>query len=109
MGFTITDQMLTFDFQADAGTYGVHALVQAGSGSDDSFWVRSNGGTWIRWNKITNSPNFVWDQVHNSDNGALPVIFNLVQGTNTFDIALREDGASVDKVYITSTVIEIRK
>ncbi|EAR01119.1 hypothetical protein FB2170_10116 [Maribacter sp. HTCC2170] len=98
-----TDQMVTFDFQADAGTYSVHALVQASTGADDSFWVRSNGGTWIRWNKITNSPTFVWDQVHDSDNSSQPVIFNLAQGSNTIDIALREDGASLDKIYITST------
>ena len=98
-----TDQYVRFGFEANAGLYSVHALVQAATSADDSFWVRANAGMWIRWNDITKSTAFVWDQVHNSDNGNQAVTFNLTQGLNVIDIAMREDGAALDKLYVTST------
>jgi SprB-like repeat protein/type IX secretion system substrate protein len=83
-----------------SGAYNIFARVKAPSGNDDSFWVRVNDGNWIKWNNIESSSSFVWDQVHDSNNGNIPVAFYLEAGSNTIDFAYREDGTMLDKVYI---------
>ncbi len=85
-----------------SGPYNIFARVMAPSTSDDSFWVRANNGNWIKWNNIEPSSNFIWDQVHDSDNSDLLISFFLEAGTNTIDFAYREDGVKLDKVYISS-------
>ena len=91
-----------FHFEvSQAGAYKVFGRVRAPNGGDNSFWVRANGGTWVRWNDIAASGNFIWDQVHDNNNGNAPVSFNLVAGANTVDFAYREDGTALDKVYVT--------
>ena len=99
--------MITFSFDvSQAGAYKVFALIQATSGTADSYWVRANGGTWQRWNKInagSYSINFQWSQVGNwiSGGSAVPVTFNLVAGTNTIDFSRREKNTNLDKIFIT--------
>lgn len=98
-----TGSMVSFQFQADAGSYSVHALIKVNSLAGDSFWVRVNSGSWVRWNGMSLSPNFAWHRVFDTDNGNQPVTFNLVDGTNTLDIAHREANTGLDKIYITRT------
>ncbi len=84
-----------------SGAYNIFARVKAPGGSDDSFWVRVNGGTWVKWNNIEQSNLFIWDQVHDNNNGNTPVAFYFNEGTNTIDFAYREDGAAIDKIFIS--------
>ncbi|UJH67036.1 PKD domain-containing protein [Allomuricauda sp. SCSIO 65647] len=98
-----TDNWVTFTFNASQGTYSVYGLVSAPSGSNDSFWVRANGGTWVKWNSIPGSAAFSWHQVWDNDNGDAIVTFDLLNGTNTIDIANREQGTGLDKLYVTDT------
>jgi len=94
------DTYVSFSFVADAGTYDVYGLVRATNGGDDSFWVRANGGAWIKWNSIPRSSAFSWQQVFDSDSGNALVSFDLLQGNNVIDFANREDGTPLDKVYV---------
>ena len=98
------DDYVRFNFEvSEAGDYKVFGRVVAPSGSDNSFWVRANGGTWVKWNGIQGSSSFVWDQVHDNNNSNTPVTFALNQGANTVDFAYREDGTKLDKVFVTLT------
>ncbi|MCB0853126.1 MAG: putative Ig domain-containing protein, partial [Bacteroidetes bacterium] len=100
---------VTFTFDVtDAGAYKVFARIQSTSGSDDSYWVRANGGTWQEWNKINSGSYgafFQWSQVGNWTSGccATPVTFNLVQGSNTIDFSWREPNTNLDKIFVTLT------
>ncbi len=87
---------------AQAGDYIVWGRVIATNGGNDSFWVRIDGGTWIRWNEIAKGSIWQWDEVHDADNGKQVVTFNLSAGNHTLDIAFREDGTLLDKLFITN-------
>ncbi len=46
---TDPEDLVTFSFSLNtAGTYKVYARASTSDGSDDSFWVRANSGSWIR-------------------------------------------------------------
>ncbi|MGB3801515.1 MAG: MopE-related protein [Lewinella sp.] len=81
---------------AESGTYKLFARIGAPSGTEDSFWVRINGGDWFRWSRglvRTSGTELAW----NTYPGAEPM---LTGGTNTIDFAYREDGAILDKIYL---------
>ena len=81
---------------AEAGTYRLFGRVATPSKHDDSFWVRVNGSPWFRWWQGFNKDgNFHWHEV--GDNA-----FELQDGINTVEVAYREDGASLDKIMLTS-------
>ncbi len=84
-----------------AGSYKIYGRIKAPNGSDDSFWVRANNGTWYQWNNLATITSWAWRQVHDSNNGDAPVLFTLAAGSNTIDFAYREDGAQLDKIFIT--------
>ncbi len=69
---------------------------------DDSFWVRMDGGSWIRWNEVALGSSWHWDEAHNSDAGDAVVTFNLAAGSHTLTFAYREDGARLDRLLITN-------
>ena len=89
---------VTFTAQIPAGdSYQLFARIQAASGSDDSFWVRVNGGNWIKWwQGLETGAAFAWREVLGSP-------FALPAGQVTIDVAYREDGALLDKLLITTT------
>jgi len=93
-------------------TYNV--TIPAGEGGDyllwghaytpngrDSFWVRVDGGTWVKWNGIPAASGWTWDEVHDSDNGGATVNFNLAPGNRTIEIGCREPEANLDALYLT--------
>ncbi len=83
---------------ADARTYQVYARVRASNYSNDSFWVRIDGGPWSQWNVVPLAGNgFAWRQV-----SVLSPSFT-AGSTHTLDIAYREDGADLDKLYLTTS------
>ncbi|MDN5217517.1 fibronectin type III domain-containing protein [Fulvivirgaceae bacterium BMA12] len=97
------DDHLSFTFNiVNTGNFKVWGRALTTSANDDSFWVRMDGGSWIKWNSIP-SGSWQWDDVHDSDNSGTAVTFNLTAGSHTFDIALREVGAKLDKLYISDT------
>ena len=95
--------VVTFNFTATSGEYKVYALVKAPTRYDDSFWIRVNGASWLKWNRIPGNDSFNWHQVHNGNNVTDLVSFNLQEGNNTIEISNREDGVSLDKLYLTKT------
>lgn len=80
--------------QPDA--YRLHARIKAPSGGDDSYWVRVNGGNWIKWWQGLQTNAFAWREVLGSP-------FNLAAGTVRIDFAYREDGTLLDKLYLTNS------
>lgn len=94
---------LTYEIDIDStGDYEIFGRVIAPTVDDDSFWVRVNAGTWYRWNNLSVNATWTWLQVWDSDNGDTPLSWNLIEGTTArIDIAYREDGTQLDKLYIT--------
>ncbi|HHM21278.1 MAG TPA: hypothetical protein ENJ20_04565, partial [Bacteroidetes bacterium] len=102
---TPTNQTEYIRFSVDvttAGSYKIFARTIATHTGNDSWWVRANGGSWVKYNGITQSGNWGWYQVHDADNGYNPVTFALNAGTNTIDFGRRED-CKLDKIFITQT------
>jgi Glycosyl hydrolases family 28 len=94
---------VTVDFSVSAaGSYKVWARVIAPTVEDDSFWVRMDGGAWIKWNEVSLGSSWHWDEAHNSDAGDAGVTFNLAAGSHTLTFAYREDGARLDRLLITN-------
>ncbi len=83
----------TFDV-SESGTYTVWARVITPNGTDDSFWLQMDGGSWFMWNNIGPTSNWAWEQAQS---------YSLSSGNHTFTVAYREDGAQLDKLYITNS------
>ncbi|WP_289039705.1 malectin domain-containing carbohydrate-binding protein [uncultured Zobellia sp.] len=92
---------IRFNFSVEEGTYRLYALVDTPTGDTDSFWVRANNGPWLKWNYILGGNGFNWRQLHDKERRTVFVTFNLNEGNNTIDFAHREQGAKLDKIYIT--------
>lgn len=94
-----TSQIAVFNFQAIPGTYKVWIRMRhPDTIEDDSFWLRMNGGEWIRWNMIAygkNATDFHWDVNKET--------FSLLPGSNTFEVGIRENGAELDMVYLSNS------
>lgn len=89
----------TFNIK-EAGSYILWGRTFVPTADDDSFWVLMDSGDWAKWNNIVGGPSWYWDEVHNSDIGQV-VNYNLDAGDHTLKIAYREDGAGLDKLYLT--------
>ena len=74
----------------------LYARVDAPSPSDDSFWVRLDDGEWYPWTSINHSDEgYQWNR--------LPVpLYGKNHLLSTLTIAYREDGAKLDRIYLTS-------
>lgn len=89
-----------------AGSYEVYVRSIAPNSSSDSYWVRANNGSWVRYNFV-NAPSYPtsysWDQVGDWISGSdnTPVSFNLSVGNNTIDFAYRENDIKFDKAFVT--------
>ena len=88
---------IRFDFEVDkTGTYKLFARIRARNNESDSYWVRTNGGSWYKWSSgIDQTGNPVWNR--------LPISLNLRAGGNTVDFAYREPGTELDKIYVTAS------
>ncbi len=88
----------------EAGTYKIWGRAIATTGGGDSFWVRVDGGSWIKWNQIAGgtATNWTWDDVHNTDNSGQVMSYTLSAGSHTLEIGDREAGTKLDKWLITN-------
>ncbi|WP_238749487.1 PKD domain-containing protein [Neolewinella maritima] len=76
------------------GFYRIAARVAAAGSSSDSYWVRVNDGSWYNWSSgIAAGGEFQWN--------LRPGEEYFFEGTNTIDVALREAGAQLDKIYLS--------
>lgn len=77
------------------GRYYMYARVRATNAQSNSFWFRVNGGGWFEWYQdIIVGDDFNWNSV-------LGITFNLNEGTNVIEFAYREDGAALDKIFLS--------
>jgi uncharacterized repeat protein (TIGR03806 family) len=91
----------TYTVSVAAGTYKLWGRVLTPNADDDSFWVSVDNGSFVKWNGTPNSSSWVWDDVHNSDASNAVVTYALTAGTHTITFANREDGARLDRLYLT--------
>jgi O-glycosyl hydrolase len=97
-----SDDHIIYTFNiSETGSYILWGRTYVPNADDDSFWVLMDSGNWIKWNSIRGGPSWQWDEVHDSDNGGQVVNYNLEAGDHTLTIAYREDGAGLDKLYLT--------
>jgi uncharacterized repeat protein (TIGR02543 family) len=91
------------------GTYYIFArtLINAVGNNNNSYWVRLNGGTWIKFNDIPSNANWVWNVVWNSDVSQAPLAFNLIAGVNTIDFGMRETATKTDKILIKTNTTPV--
>ncbi|CAM3349071.1 T9SS type A sorting domain-containing protein [Zobellia roscoffensis] len=98
---TDEDSSIRFDLSVEEGTYNLYALVDTPTGDNDSFWVRANNGPWLKWNYILGGNGFNWRQLHDKERRSVFVTLDLNEGNNTIVFAHREQGAKLDKIYVT--------
>ena len=92
---TRSSDHISFTFNVnESGIYTLSARVIAPSPDDDSFWIRMDTGAWFMWNSINPSTSWIWDTSQS---------YNLNPGTHILSVAYREDGAKLDKLYITNS------
>ncbi len=84
-----------------AGSYKVWGRVIARTDEDDSFWVRMDSGSWIKWNEVALGENWHWDFVHDDVNNTQPITFSLSAGAHTLCVAYREDDTRLDVLVVT--------
>lgn len=87
----------TFDVE-ESGTYNLFARVICPTADDDSFWIKMNNGSFAMWNGIS-APSWQWHR--------FPSGFSLSKGAHTLTIGYREDGAKLDKLWLTKYQIDI--
>lgn len=88
----------TFDV-TESGTYTLYCRVICPSPNDDSFWLSMDGGGFSMWNGIEGSSSWIWTPYTST--------FDLSTGSHTLTIAYREDGARLDKLWLTSAPADI--
>jgi hypothetical protein len=87
------DKSIEFSFSVvDNGTYSVIARINCPSYDDDSFWVKMDNGEYQVFNMLKNSG---WEWIKFDD-------YALAEGEHSLFIAYREDGALLDKIFISN-------
>ncbi len=100
---TDMNDYLVYNFYVpESGNYKIWGRVLAPSADDDSYWVKVDNDAWTLWNGIVGSSSWQWDDVHDQSNEN-PMVYALDTGYHNLSICYREDGAAIDKFYITNT------
>jgi hypothetical protein len=98
-----TDGVASYIIQLPStGSYKIWGRVRSPTTSNDSFWVRLDGGTWLQWNNITPGADWHWEPVH--DTGAMDAVklYDLKAGQHTLNFAYRESGTDLDQFLLTT-------
>ena len=77
-----------------AGTYNLFLLSNGPDGGSDSFWVSVDSGADFQ---VTTGSGTAWDWKKPS------TTFTLAVGTHRVYVKVREDGARVDKLYLSTS------
>ncbi len=97
-----TSAYLTYVLDIDStGKYKVFGRIIAATDTTESYWIRANGGTWYKWDSLSVNTSWTWLQVEDSVGDTL-LTFQLDSGVNRIDLAYREDGVQLDKLFITA-------
>jgi hypothetical protein len=92
---------LVFENPGSAATFTIWARVIAPTDGDDSFWLKMDNGSAIKWNGMPLGNTWHWVQVK-ADGVSTPAQFSLATGSHTLKVAYREDGTKLDAFIITS-------
>lgn len=88
--------LITYKFDiSESGSYTLFLRVICPNANDDSFWLKIDNGAFTSWNNIGPSTSWQWF--------AYPSAYNLSAGTHTLTIGYREDGAKLDKLWISNS------
>ncbi|MBN1926120.1 MAG: T9SS type A sorting domain-containing protein [Prolixibacteraceae bacterium] len=91
--------LLTYSFDIEeAGTYNFYARVLCPNANDDSFWIKMDNGSYAMWNNIAAGE---WQWVPYTSG------FSLNKGSHTLTIGYREDGAKLDKIWISKITADV--
>ncbi|HKK61266.1 MAG TPA: T9SS type A sorting domain-containing protein [Bacteroidales bacterium] len=94
------DGLLKYTFDVEvSGEYILYARVICPNANDDSFWIKMDNGSFEMWNNIAPSTEWTWDRFSST--------YNLTKGKHTLTIGYREDGALLDKLWLTNFETEI--
>ena len=77
-----------------AGYYNIYARVQCPTWDDDSYWVKMDNGNFSFANGLQCGNMWEWKSLFAG---------NLTVGEHTFTIGCRENGAMIDKLFITTS------
>lgn len=94
---TPVSDLITYNFEVNSsGTFTLFARVGAAvsTSNDDSFYFKIDNGAWYTFNAVMNTTALRWYRMTTA---------NLEPGTtHTITVCYREDGAKLDKLYITN-------
>lgn len=97
-----TNDLLLYTFHLnESGNYRLWGRVLAPSADDDSYWIKMDNDDWVMWNGIEGGSTWQWDDVHSYSDS--PIVYTLDTGYHTLSVCYREDGAAIDKFYLTNT------
>lgn len=96
---TSSSKMVKFQFLiTQAAEYDLYTRILVNNNINNSFWVRINNGTWIKFSDIPRKAAFQWVHVYDNNSNGIPVTYNFAAGFHTIDIAVMEDGTKLDKL-----------
>ncbi|QLH82019.1 hypothetical protein [Halosimplex pelagicum] len=89
-----------YTFSVDESTdYSIWARIRAPDNSSDSMYVSIDGGSFTTWHWDVDTygdGSWNWDDVFDGSTQSLS------SGSHTIEVAYREDGAELDRLYVTS-------
>ena len=93
-----------FEFDVVRGTYSVFGRVHTARGhrgSQDSLWVRVDGGRWRVWGGLRASRGWAWRRL-DAPEGDGPATFDLDGGTHTLELGYRGAGVRLDRLLVAA-------
>jgi len=99
-----TADLIIFNFHVpETGNYKLWGRVITPNANDDSFWIRMDEDTeWAFWNSIPAGTNWHWEVVFDQNNSSQAMTYDLDTGYHSLSICFREDGAKLDKLFLTN-------
>ena len=86
---------ISYDFNTnESGSYSIWGRVITPNSNDDAFWIKMDNESWLAWTDTTHSTSWAWAKIDT---------LTLSAGKHVFTVAYNEDGAELDKLYITMT------
>lgn len=91
--------LITIPFKVmNNGKFYIYFRLNCATYDDDSFWIKVDDGSFESYNGLFTDGAWQWVSMLNAE---------LLTGSHTLTIGYREDGAKLDKVYITNSLLEV--